>query len=359
MSAEELYQVAILSEHHYSWVSQSLKASLSTGPTYDELVDGLPPDSLERLSELDARRFGRTVPGSMVPAALALREDAADLLRRFDLDFDEIRLMQRATGAIISGSAVTSLFPTPVTFLPDDVDFFAGSGTGHRVVDFLKTGTAYRLTKVETTYNFAAGIGKVWTMIHADHGFRINIIESLSGNPFDAIMRFHSTCIFGAWTADRIWHGYPLLTVQGRAITTPLLTPLMGGLDVHQTTWRVLKKYVARGFTYDLGEFTDRHVCPMTWDCPASLRLTDDDGCMSVSFPLWRFPPQGLEYETTWSLGGVGCTHGAHTARVLDDPSQSRPALAVSLQRWARAVEVLLQRSTEPTSVNDIMALTS
>ncbi|KAJ7116237.1 hypothetical protein C8R43DRAFT_960908 [Mycena crocata] len=326
MSAEELYQVAILSEQHYRWVSDSLKASLADRPTYDEMVDGLPPDSLERLSELDARRFGRTVPGSLDPAKEALREDAADLLRRFELDFDEIRLMLRATGAIISGSTVTSLFPTPVHFLPDDVDFFTASGGGYKLVDFLKTGTGYRLSNVETAYNFVAGIGKVWTMVHGVYGFKINIIESMSGNPFDAIMRFHSTCVFGAWTADKIWHGYPSLTVEGRAITTPLLTPLQGGLDVHRTTWRVLKKYIARGFTYEFGEYNDPHVCSENWCCPACRRKTDDLACMSVSFPSWRFPPQGAEYETTWCLGGVGCTQGIETS----GSQMARPALATS-----------------------------
>jgi hypothetical protein len=91
----------------------------------------------------------------------------------------------------------------------------------------------YKTTEVSTAYQFTASMSSVWTMVHP-LGEEIKIIESLTDNALDAVMHFHLTCVFGAWTADGVWYGYPDLTASLRSITTIALMPLGGKLSHHR-----------------------------------------------------------------------------------------------------------------------------
>ncbi|KAJ7137590.1 hypothetical protein C8R43DRAFT_844687, partial [Mycena crocata] len=211
------------------------------------------------------------------------------LLAKFGLQFEETRLLLTATGTVISGSAVTSLLPIRRPFQPNDLDFFAKSGRGRGVVKYLLIPGMYEVTNTAFTYGVSAGIGTIWTLIHRIHGYKINVIEGLTTNPLDAVLRFHSTCVFCAWTADGLWHAYPFFTLNGKTLTMPNLLPLAGtatsALDHQKIGWRVLHKYIDRGFDYDVGELRAEHICGVDWNCPATLRRSDDAGCLSAPFP--------------------------------------------------------------------------
>jgi hypothetical protein len=58
-----------------------------------------------------------------------MRDTASDLLECFHLEFDDIRVMQRAKGTIISGSTVTALIPSIPKFAPSGLDFFTKRGS--------------------------------------------------------------------------------------------------------------------------------------------------------------------------------------------------------------------------------------
>ncbi|KAJ7152248.1 hypothetical protein C8R43DRAFT_824649, partial [Mycena crocata] len=149
---------------------------------------------------------------------------------------------------IISGSTVTALVHARV-FTPGDLDFYTPCGSGFILVCYLKATGKYRVTKRSSPYDYAAGIGKVWTLVMiGSPKVKINVIDSLSSNPFDPIGHFHATCVFGAWTALGIWLGYPYLTLKGVAIVTPDSMPITDDLPSHQHVWKILQKYVKRGF---------------------------------------------------------------------------------------------------------------
>jgi hypothetical protein len=88
----------------------------------------------------------------------AMRDVVSAILERFDLRFNEIRLMQTATGAVIAGSTIAA-FLAP--FDPNDIDVYTGKGEGFCVVRYLEKGGKYAVTKQSGSYDFAAGIGKV------------------------------------------------------------------------------------------------------------------------------------------------------------------------------------------------------
>ncbi|KAJ7158198.1 hypothetical protein C8R43DRAFT_882488, partial [Mycena crocata] len=233
----------------------------------------------------------------------------------------KVRLMQTASGCIVSGSAVTALLNNCRSFKPNDLDFYTPFGSGTDVVCYILLSGKYLEVDLKNAlpgvgeYNFAAGIGRVWTLRLRHSTITINVIESLTLNPFDAVCHFHSTCVFGAWTASGIWHGYPLLTLQGRSLTTPMQLPLGNDLRTHQHIWNILRKYRHRGFSFVLGELEEDHVCGEHYSCPATTRTTDDPGCLWIPFPPWLYDDESPPvYETSWSLGGTGCRSGLRQA---------------------------------------------
>lgn len=140
---------------------------------------------------------------------------------------------------------------------------------------------------------------------------KINVVESISVNPLYTVGCFHSTPVFGAWLANGIWHAYPDLTGAGIAITTPKLLRLRGTPANNDHFQAILHKYMARGFTYSLNEYSTPHHCGVDMDCPATARHSDDDGCLFVPFPDWTLSDQAVVVpRSSWSLGGHGCSLG-------------------------------------------------
>ncbi|KAJ7654698.1 hypothetical protein DFH06DRAFT_993666 [Mycena polygramma] len=195
-------------------------------------------------------------------------------------------------------------------FDPLDLDIYTGRGGGFDVVQYLAKSGKYTLKAESPTYDFAAGIGKVYTMRHHRTLKKINVIESLTKNPLDAIAHFHSTCVFGAWTASGFWHAYARLTFTGLTLTSPSRLPLRDDIEQHRRIWRIVRKYHDRGFSFT-SEHAPPHTCGVDFDCPCTMRSSDDDGCLFAVFPSWEFNNDVVQMRPiSWSLGGVGCTAG-------------------------------------------------
>jgi hypothetical protein len=247
--------------------------------------------------------------GSARLAAASTQRAAAQILARFKLDFPSIRLMQTVTGAVISGSAMTALVRP--TFIPGDLDFLTGAGRGIDVVDFLMLSANYSLTGEAVEYEHASGTGTMWPL-HLGDDLIVNVIESPSPNPLDYITHFHLSCLYGAWMANGIWHGYARITAAGTAVTTAARLPLdEGDITRDISVWNVLHKYMNRGFTIGVGELPAPHECGRAWDCPATLRTTKNDGCSYSPFSAWRYDDEAISHPPTcWAMGGTRCPQG-------------------------------------------------
>ena len=234
----------------------------------------------------------------------------ARLISDFGLKFTDVRLMQTATQAILSGSAVPFILGGGSSWSPSDLDFFTGRDMGHTAVLFFKRTGKYAQRSFSNRYTMSQGIRRIWTLENYQ-GKKINVVESLSSNPFDAIVHSHSTSVMGAVTASGVWHAYPKLTMNSRSLITPTTVPLKNSIRNHRYIWAMLHKYVDRGFTFHLGELGHVHKCGEDLFCPVTLRCTSNKGCLFIPFPTWDYASDVKPYrKTCWTLGGTGCRHG-------------------------------------------------
>ncbi|KAJ6489222.1 hypothetical protein C8R47DRAFT_1215576 [Mycena vitilis] len=339
MSPERLLNTAVLSDAMYPIVLDFLNFLRDNDPEEDELSEDesvaamdveadskLPTKPLHNvtgfaalptevsLNLVDQLQFFQkaNLAGSCVTAAGVVAESlqhaAARILHRFKLDFATVRLMQTVTGTAISGSAVTALVRP--TFNPGDLDFITPHGVGLRVVGFLRGAAKYRVIADSNDYPIDARFRTMWTLMLGDN-LKINVIESSTTNPLDCVTTFHMTCVYGAWFADCVWHAYAGLTERGTAITTPARFPIAEGVQRHRAVWRVLHKYMARGFTISLNELDEPHTCGVHLDCPATPRRSTDRGCSVSRFPVWAYSADAPPLiPTSWSMGGTGCSKG-------------------------------------------------
>ena len=218
--------------------------------------------------------------------------------------------MQTATQTIISGSIIPFILDGGTDWSPSDLDFFAGRDMGQLVVTFLKKTGEYTQRKISNQYSMSDGIRRIWTLEN-HRGKKINVIEALSSNPFDAVIHLHSTCVMGAVTASGIWHAYPELTMKSQSLMTPFTLPLKNTVKYHRHVWMMLREHVRRGFSFHLGENSNRHTCGQDPNCPVTLRSTCDRGCMFIPFPTWDCTNDVEPHRAVcWTLGGTGCRHG-------------------------------------------------
>ncbi|KAJ7121972.1 hypothetical protein C8R43DRAFT_959335 [Mycena crocata] len=212
---------------------------------------------------------GHVLPGFTTTVSSVLSA-AIELLAEFDLRFTDVQLMQRATGTIIAGSAVTSLLP-----VQNNIDFFARITCGLKIIRFLQMNN-YSVDSTHYSYH--------------------NHVNGM----------FHSTPVFVGWTDKVIWFGYMSMSAAGIAITSSSLMAFHGDLGHFQRIWYALKKYMCRGFTYYLEEYPEPHVCGRDFNCPATQHISNDAGCTTVDIPMWEFSGPPSDPLFTWHLGGTG-----------------------------------------------------
>ncbi|KAJ7113329.1 hypothetical protein C8R43DRAFT_961563 [Mycena crocata] len=249
---------------------------MSDLPTYGGCVPGSSGAYL--LADADK---GCVLPGFTTTVSSVLSA-AIELLAEFNLRFTEVRLMQRATGTIIAGSAVTSLLP-----VQNDIDFFARITCGLKIIRFLQMNN-YSVDSTHYSYH---------------NHVNVNIVECSSYYPFNTVVKFHSNPVFVGWTDKVIWFGYASMSAAGVAITSSSLTAFHGDLGHFQRIWYVLKKYMRCGFMYYLEEYPEPHVCGRDFNCPATQHISNDAGCTTVDIPMWEFSGPPSDPLFTWHLG--------------------------------------------------------
>ncbi|KAJ7032840.1 hypothetical protein C8F04DRAFT_1184542 [Mycena alexandri] len=318
-------------------------------------MSNLPPELgvqiVRNLAFEDQIRMLRVSTSNASLVGDALREKCSRMLEQFHLRFDVVRLLQTATRLAITGSAIAILLHPEPGYEPGDLDIITPHGGGWDVLRFLEnTPGRYLVAETHPTYTHARGIGIMWTL-KGRANKKINVIESLTDNPLDAITFFHSTCVIGAWVSNGIWHAYPKLTIDGLSISTPPRMAVTDDLTTHQHVWTVLRKYRDRGFSFAFDDYDVRHECGRDLNCPATIRRSDDAGCMFARFPEWHFTMEEKEFAhaSVWSMGGSGCCHRG----ILRLGQRSgRPANKGDVARWVRQTKYLYDLPAKPEIVN-------
>ncbi|KAJ7171899.1 hypothetical protein C8R43DRAFT_944439 [Mycena crocata] len=119
----------------------------------------------------------------------------------------------------------------------------------------------------------------------------INVFESRSDNPLDAILHLPSTADMGSLKLDRLWHPYPAATFEGVALTSPYRLPVDFAAE-RRTAWEVLQSSMRAGFWVD-SHWTRSHQCSRNASCPISWRSSNDSGCLKLLLPTLPYAAQG------------------------------------------------------------------
>lgn len=291
-------------------LTAALACRLKATSARHDLISKLPLElillPLALLSVTDRVRFSQTSTHNNALCTLLLHHETAKLLALFGLGFSEVQLMLLATGTVLSGSSIPFLLHTGKPFLVDNLDFYTSWNHGEDVVIYLCRMGGYTVV-AGGQHDIINGTNASWVL---RNGWKtINVVESLTTGSA-CMFYFHATHMMGFWDGSRIFHAYPALLAARVALTTPHQFMLEYTLDAQCHVWRMLHKYIQRGFHHQF-EHDMPHQCGHAFSCPATLRTTTDGGCLTLYFPTSPF--RNKERRTTdicWSLFGTGCQSG-------------------------------------------------
>jgi hypothetical protein len=257
--------------------------------------------------------FGQTSRIRKYLTALVLQSEVTKILAPYGINYGEMKLLQAATGAIISGSTISALVHEP--FVPNDLDLYCHYPAATRVVHFIEEMAGFDHAGYRSLeYIDITGIKGVWTLL-GPGGSKINVVETLASNPIKCIASsFHSSPPRGALKWDGLVHFEANQVVRSQALITPASMHLDDPCDFDQqvTSWHILHKYKARGFKY-VFEYDEQHECGRHVSCPVTVRSTVDAGCLQAMLPLIRSIPcftTVVHKPVTWSLRGSACAAG-------------------------------------------------
>ncbi|KAK7056108.1 hypothetical protein R3P38DRAFT_1376506 [Favolaschia claudopus] len=240
------------------------------------------------------------------------------LLSHFELQYGDVKLMQAATGTLISGSFIAALMQQ--SFTPNDLDFFCGYDQTDNIIRYFQNQHPSILTvdaRDVESYGNVHGVHRV-TTLSTPRGSIIHIIESFSDAPRELILNFHSAPTRGVVSSTTFSHYEIHRARNGLALVTPdSLFVKPEDSDSQIAAWHILHKYMRRGVTF-IFEYNVPHECGQHIDCPATLRNTSDDGCLHIDLPTVPIPDfSASETPTlTWTLGPVGmCSTGRVNGR--------------------------------------------
>ncbi|KAJ7783121.1 hypothetical protein B0H16DRAFT_479050 [Mycena metata] len=307
----------------------------------------------------DRISFGATCRTHRATAGQALLTSGAAALRPYNLSLSDWRFLQSCTRSMISGIVLKrmlyigrdcrwpplqSVDPSPVT--DRTLDIYCAKYEISHVAKFVTLATGY----IQGPYTGVFGnvFRAAYTLTKADAP-NINIFEVRSANPLDGILNLSTTADIGAWTLDRLWHGYPKSTFEGCTITTPTRLP-MHTLEDQQHAWDVIHSNMRNGYWVD-SQWPQPHSCLTVAQCPSTWRRTIDRGCLSLRFPniphaatRVRYPWSTFE-DIAWNLGTITlCTKVWGTYRQPD----ARSFKSYEYDRWTDQLFILMKAAKRP-----------
>jgi hypothetical protein len=272
---------------------------------------------LKHLLLKDRIRFGKTSRLNYYLVSLALQFHITDLLRPFGLSHGDVRILQSATGTVISGSMLAAIVHLP--FAPNDIDFYCNHRIGTNVVAYLENAGNFAFVDYsERAYNDMGGVKGVWTLEGQDNK-TINVIETLARNPVRCVLGdFHSSAPRGVIEWSGVHHFEANQAIHGLALLTPKTLQLgdLDDLDDHVRNWEILHKYKDRGFRF-IFEYDQPHECGVHINCPATVRSTSDSGTLHLTLPGFSIPMHSVQTrnEMVWTPGGSMCSTGTWQGR--------------------------------------------
>jgi len=198
-----------------------------------------------------------------------MHETLAQILKRFNIDWNVMRAVMVTTGAVISGSVALAVLQAG-EFVPQDLDIYVTSTNLAVLLIFLnEQGYSLQITTPKTTRN-SYSRSTVTLTLKNDGGERIDVIH--------AITQFHSTCVMNYIAYYGIICLYPEWTMRKVGLVTN-----------EATDQQAIDKYRGRGFTMvyrseDLPGYEPTHKCGRHQCCLKTRRELRDH--VTLSIPL-------------------------------------------------------------------------
>ncbi|KAK7027570.1 hypothetical protein R3P38DRAFT_2776488 [Favolaschia claudopus] len=285
--------------------------SVAVATSFSDLPPELGLRVVDHLPYADRCRFAQTSNYAAALAAETLQSAAAKLLASFSLLYEDVKMMQTATGAAFYGLAVDALLRTTEDCLEvTRLELVVPKACGAVVARFLALASQYTIASDDSEDNVAVlNVCAVWILTSVSR--KIIVLECDTSNPLDVIARSPITSLYNAWTANELWIGYANLTASGVAYATSLNFPLLSPPSAHRKMWRVMRQCMQAGHVLSLRGYTCPHICGVDVSCPATLRTSCDAGCAISRFPVWRYSSESVaSAPVCWSMGGGGCAQG-------------------------------------------------
>ncbi|KAJ7178804.1 hypothetical protein C8R43DRAFT_942405 [Mycena crocata] len=216
--------------------------------TFERIPTELLSEIALHLPMRDRIRLGRTSKFFRNVTHRALFTSAAQSLRRYNLSITDFQFLQSSTGTIAAGpileriinlriDQVKSRSSEPLPSDSEHLDLYCPTLKGPQVANFIRHATGYSYGIYEAS-DPGCAVSRAFRL--TNEGLpRINVFETQSDHPIDAIIHLSMTPEMGAWTLDSIWHGYPAATSDGLAMATSTRLSVHN-LTARQRTWDVL-----------------------------------------------------------------------------------------------------------------------
>ncbi|KAJ7018100.1 hypothetical protein C8F04DRAFT_1199462 [Mycena alexandri] len=314
-------------DSHWATILNGLSGESHSGGPKDSL-SALPSEILAiitRLLPLDSRQsLAKTSNKLANLCARELQAGVSTLLLRFGLYHSEVRFMQTLTASLLAGDAIPYVldYRSPVerlVIITPSMSFFKLHSSHDSVVRFfsLATGRTHRTRAgesdrgVEAVTRFGRGEDPDW----------IRVFRSETDSALDCITYLPFSHLFGAITAYGVWLPYPESATKGCSFPNRgSMAMMLGSAAAEWYVSRVIQKYTGV-FHFSFG-FAPGHVCGTAYECPATPRFTDDEGCLNLFFPALPFgvvarPSSVYPSATcmTWSLYGGACVESINVRR--------------------------------------------
>ncbi|OJT05578.1 hypothetical protein TRAPUB_3591 [Trametes pubescens] len=238
------------------------------------------------------------------------------------IDVAGFRAVLRATGAVVSGSAALRTLDRNRAhgWRSNDVDVYTPVHQTERIIRYINEVEGYYALEASEPYAHysVSGYMQVFRYRNAD-GAHIDVVQSYTHSAIFPIPFFWSSHVMNYMTADAFCVAYPVHTLQGRGLMSPVA--LLDDQHAHDPTLAVMHKYRSRG--YDFRLYTHAWTADATTECsqsanegcPRTIRFFGDRYCLIGSFGTVSETVQSTECRAQpdktrlvrWWRGGNAC----------------------------------------------------
>ncbi|KAJ6454934.1 hypothetical protein C8R47DRAFT_1228456 [Mycena vitilis] len=218
-----------------------------------------------------------------------------------------------ATGTVLSGDAVTSLLEYEHSAGWDDLYFLVPEDSYSLALRFFDVATAYLALPLTFTHPLE-GVSCATRLFNPTSKKSVFLMRALTNSALDCLTHQHFTHLMMGIAAWGVWLSNPVATSQRLSIPNKGVSEFVGWYLTCNGAKRVIQRDADKyRFVFSLHR---KHRCGVTFECPATLRSTDDRGCLTLLFGSPARPTTGKSGSPmSWSLEGTKCPFPGNTFR--------------------------------------------